>query len=71
LLAGLSQEPLTGPLLVIITLGGAGVTEYLVRTGDEGADFEKYLVSQKLVRSDTLKGLSHEIFGPVFWPVWM
>jgi hypothetical protein len=19
----------------------------------------------------TLKGLSHEIFGPVFWPVWM
>jgi hypothetical protein len=21
--------------------------------------------------SECLKGLSHEIFGPVFWPVWM
>jgi hypothetical protein len=45
---------LTGPLRVIITLGGVGVVEYLVRIGEEGADLEKYLVSQKLVRSETL-----------------
>ncbi len=23
------------------------------------------------VQGSSLKGLSHEIFGPVFWPVWM
>jgi hypothetical protein len=48
---------LTGPLLIIFTLGGVGVVEYLVRIGEDGADLEKYLVSQKLVRSDTLSGL--------------
>ncbi len=48
---------LTGPLRVIITLGGVGIVEYLVRMGEEGADLEKYLVSQKLVRSETLSRL--------------
>ncbi len=28
-------------------------------------------VELQLVIEATLKGLSHEIFGPVFWPVWM
>jgi hypothetical protein len=42
-----------GPLLVIIPLEDEGVVEYFSRTGEEGADWEWYLVSQKLVRSDT------------------
>ncbi len=28
-------------------------------------------VQYVLYVSKHLKGLSHEIFGPVFWPVWM
>jgi hypothetical protein len=44
-----------GPL--IISLTGEGVEEYLSRTGEVGADWEWYLVVQKLVRSDTLRRL--------------
>jgi hypothetical protein len=43
---------------VYITLAGEGVVQYLSRTGDEGADWEWYLVSQKLVRSDTFRRLA-------------
>jgi hypothetical protein len=39
-------------------LAGEGVEQYLRRTGEEGADWDWYLVSQKLVRSDTLKRLA-------------
>jgi hypothetical protein len=31
--------------------------------------FERFSIS--LFRYEYLKGLSHEIFGPVYWPVWM
>jgi hypothetical protein len=31
---------------------------------DSGEEIKPHLTK-------TLKGLSHEIFGPVYWPVWM
>jgi hypothetical protein len=43
---------------VFIPLAGEGVVQYLSRTGEEGADWEWYLVSQKLVRSDTFRRLA-------------
>jgi hypothetical protein len=47
-----------GPLLVFIPLAGDGVVQYFRRTGEEGAEWEWYLVSQKLVKSDTLRRLA-------------
>ncbi len=40
-------------LLVSITFTGDGVDVNLVRIGEDGADFDLYSCSQKLVRSDT------------------
>ncbi len=39
--------------LVSITFTGDGVDVNLVRIGEDGADFDLYNCSQKLVRSDT------------------
>jgi hypothetical protein len=35
-----------------------------------GTTVSHYVVNQAMALG-CLKGLSHEIFGPVFWPVWM
>jgi hypothetical protein len=43
--------------LVSITFTGDGVDVNLVRIGEDGADFDLYNCSQKLVRSDTGKRL--------------
>ncbi len=43
---------------MFITLAGEGVEQYLRRTGEEGAEREWYLVSQKLVRSETFRRLA-------------
>jgi hypothetical protein len=32
---------------------------------------ESYQFSESLTQIYVLKGLSHQIFGPVYWPVWM
>jgi hypothetical protein len=47
-----------GPRLVYIPLAGEGVVQYRSKTGEEGADWEWYLVSQKLVRSETFRRLA-------------
>ena len=47
-----------GPRLVFITLAGEGVELNLRRTGEDGADWEWYLVSQRLVKSETFRRLA-------------
>ncbi len=32
---------------------------------------ENIAMADVQMKSNLLKGLSHEIFGPVFWPVWI